>query len=231
MFKRTIIIIPARKGSTGLPGKNLKVIDGKPLINHTFEFVRNHLRKLPVIISTDSEDVLAEAQKYGFSDYDLRPESLSSSSAKTIDVVKYELDKIDHADIDYVLLLQPTSPLRTADDVKNLSKMMNEMPDKNIVSVSKVDEPHPYKMFTNKQGTITPLIENSTDLPRQSLPEVFFLNGLYYLVKKDDLFTFNTFTPPNSQPYIIDPRRAININNQTDFDLCELMFRDIKNVK
>ena len=230
MFKRTIIIIPARKGSTGLPGKNLKVINGKPLINHTFEFVRNHLRKLPVIISTDSEDVLAEAQKYGFSDYDLRPESLSSSSAKTIDVVKFELNKIDHADIDYVLLLQPTSPLRTAEDVQNLSRMMKEKPDKNIVSVSKVDEPHPHKMFTNQQGTITPLIKNSTDLPRQSLPEVFFLNGLYYLVKKDDLLTFNTFTPPNSQPYIIDQRRSININNQTDFDLCELMFRDISNV-
>lgn len=225
MFNDTLIIIPARKGSVGLPGKNMKELNGKPLIKYTFDFVNQYLGDLPALVTTDSNEILDLANMSGIEHNGPRPSHLSSATSKTIDVVKHELKFYDHSQIKRILLLQPTSPLRIKSDLTQMQELQMHFPDQSIVSVTKVDEPHPYKMFVADDEVLKPLITNSTDMPRQTLPTVYFLNGMYYLINKTALLANNSFTPPKCLPLFIEPDRSVNINNQLDFDLCEILMK------
>ena len=225
MFNETLIIIPARKGSVGLPGKNMKELNGKPLIKHTFDFVNQYLGELPALVTSDSTEILDLANRCGIQHNGPRPDYLSNATSKTIDVVKHELKFIDHSQIQRILLLQPTSPLRVKPDLIQMQGLLKRFPDQSIVSVTQVDEPHPYKMFVADDEVIKPLIANSTDMPRQTLPIVYFLNGMYYLINKTALLENNSFTPPKCLPLFIESDRSVNINNQLDFDLCEILMK------
>lgn len=227
MRENTLVIIPARAGSKGLKGKNKKIIQGLPLVEHSIRFATEHFDPKNIVVSTDDPYILKLTRVYEIASKELRPDKLSGPTAKTIDVVKFELEQFNGAEIDTVLLLQPTSPLRKHSDIPAIQKLLESGKTKSVVSVSKVDEPHPYKMLRKDlSGNLVPLIENCTDTPRQCLPKCYQLAGMYYWISVKTLLEAKSFLPLDSLPFEIPSERAVNINNILDFYLCERLFQD-----
>ena len=211
-----LAIIPARSGSKGLPNKNIAKIKGHTLLEIAINVALNCNFVDDVFISTDSLKYEEIAKKAGAKSNGLRKPDLSNDNAKTVDVA---LDLIESLEkhYDYIVLLQPTSPIREPIDIEN---MIYDIQNKNAdagVSVSKLNEPHPFKLKEiSKDGYLEPFIEGkSSETPRQILPDVYALNGAIYIIKVSTLLKEKTFFPKKTIPYVMN----ININIDTEEDL------------
>jgi CMP-N,N'-diacetyllegionaminic acid synthase len=140
--KKFLAIIPARGGSKGIPNKNIMAICGKPLIAYTIEAGKKSKYIDEVVVSTDSDDIKEIAQKYGAKVPFLRPDELSNDSAKSIDLVLHAIDfyKSNNISYDYVILLQPTSPLRTFMHIDEAVEKLIKYDKTSLVSVCEAAE-------------------------------------------------------------------------------------------
>ena len=157
----------------------------------------------------------------------LRKPSLSTDEAKTVDVVIDLINSLSKK-YDYLVLLQPTSPIREPMDIVN---MIYEIENKNgdaCVSVTRLEEPHPFKLKTlTKEGFLEALIDGAdSETPRQSLPFVYALNGAIYIIKINALLKYKTFFPPKTLPYFMDSN--INIDSEEDLILLKAMEKSDK---
>lgn len=219
------VVIPARAGSKGLKNKNFKQINGAPLIYWTIHFALAHFDPENIIVSSDSPDIVRLSLELGLSNSSVRPKSLSGDLVRTSDVVKFELKRL-HIKPEWTLLLQPTSPLRISSDLTRLFDLRNSNQEADaFISINKIEEPHPYKMFNLSGNYIRPLFPSRSDVPRQSLPNVYAPSGLYYFIKTSTLFQENTFIPEKTAFIEIPTLRAVNINTKLDFDLCEHLLK------
>lgn len=229
MVSKTIVaVIPARGGSKGLPGKNIRVLGDKPLIAWTIHaaIVSNIFRD--ILVSTDNLDIADVAKKYGATIPFMRPSELSGDLVSQADVVKHIIHWMEELNNlpDYIMLLQPTSPLRTAEDIKNaLNLTLTHNPDA-IVSVVPASE-HPY--LAKKIGSDGILVDfiPYIDKPerRQEFPEAYILNGAIYLIRPKVFLENSSFTPPNTLGYIMPAKRSIDIDTLWDFTLAELILK------
>ncbi len=218
-----LAIIPARSGSKGILNKNVIDILGKPLIYYTIREalkVKNFNR---ILVSTDSEQIRTISESFGVTVPFLRPQKYATDSARTIDVVIDSLKTLGDLygeTFDYVCLLQPTSPLRVAADIEQCLKMASEHRGGSIVSLCRLDEPHPSKMKQIKEGLVLPFLEGSdSSVPRQELQEVYELNGAIYLTDVKTIKRKRSFFSDKCLPFIMPPERSININNHNDLIL------------
>lgn len=218
---KVLAVVPARCGSKGFPNKNIKEINGKTLLEWAVkvgiecDFVDD------VIISTDCSKYEKIAISAGAKSLGLRPENLASDNAKTIDVVIDLLNKLE-TKYDYVVLLQPTSPIRSSLDIESMLLEMKKNNNSASVSVCKFEEPHPYKLKSIEKGFIKPFIEGTTsEVPRQSLPSAYALNGAIYITSIKVILEEKTFLPKDTLPYIMD--NNINIDSEEDFIFLEAM--------
>lgn len=209
-------IVPARQGSKGFPNKNIKKINGKTLIEKAIKVALDCKQINDVYISTDSAKYENLALIAGAKSIGLRPKKLGLDNTKMIDVIVDLLNKIE-IKYDYVVLLQPSSPIRSSIDIK---KCINLVKNKNLsscVSVARCEEPHPYKLKKiNKSGYLESFISGaSSEVPRQSLPKVYALNGAIYVAKVELILNNKTFFSKDTMPYIMKDK--INIDNEEDF--------------
>lgn len=225
-------LITARGGSKGVPRKNVQPMADKPLIAWTIEAALRSHGLSRVLVSTDDEEIAAVAQAWGAEVPFLRPASLAQDASSHIAVVRHALAWLEEHQAfapDYVMLLQPTSPLRTVEDIEAVLRLASERAVVAVVSVCPVER-HPYlSKCLVADGTLAdfvPIPSHLTYLRHQDLPPVYSLNGAIYLNSRVSLLRDSTFVPPGAVPYIMPPERSLDIDTPWDFYLADLILRN-----
>ena len=183
---KTLGIITARKGSKGIPNKNYKIIKGKKrLIDYTIiESIKSrYISKIAV--STDDERIIRHIKKYKIDYVIKRKKKFSRDNSKSIDAVIDVIKNFKNKDIDLVVLLQPTSPLRKSFHIDEAIKLLCKKYKKydSLVSITSLEEPHPYKLKKIENGYLKSFIKGSnSEIPRQNLKKIYKLNGAIYLI-------------------------------------------------
>lgn len=223
---KNIAIIPARSGSKGLKDKNIKELNGKPLLWYTIQAAIDSGCFEEVMVSTDSEKYAKIARECGASVPFLRSKETSDDKASSWDTVREVL--VNYKNIgktyDYVMLLQPTSPLRTSEDIIGAFDILKKNTNSNsVVGMCEMDHSPLWSNTLpergNLQGFIRPEVEKSSG--RQSLPTYYRINGAIYLAKIDyDTFVFDLYNE-HGFAYIMPQIRSIDIDNQLDFMIAE----------
>ncbi|MCS7015068.1 MAG: acylneuraminate cytidylyltransferase family protein [Gemmatales bacterium] len=223
-------MIPARGGSQAIPRKNLASLGGKPLIAWTIEVARSVRDLDKIIVSTDDNEIATIARHYGAEVPFLRPAEISRSDSPTIEAVIHALHWLaQHADYhpELVLLLQPTSPFRTADDIYAALHLMRASHAPAVVSVT-MCHPHPFLTFRlDAQGILENLLgKDVSHIRRQDLPPVYQLNGAIYLVKTSTLLREKTFLPAGTRALIMPRNRSLDIDEPLDLMLARCLVEE-----
>lgn len=220
--KSVLAILPARGGSKGLPGKNIKPVGGKPLIAWTIEAAQQSKFIDRVILSSEDEDIINVAKQYGCDVPFVRPVELAQDDSSAIDTVLHALHLLPHYDI--TVLLQPTCPLRTAADIDSTISNMFAKKARSCVSVTTPDK-SPYWMYTtSRYGRLKTLLDNELAAKqRQELPEVYVLNGAVYAICTDYLMNTRNFVPDGTVPYVMSKEHSVDVDYQIDLELVEFL--------
>lgn len=229
--KKIAAIIPARKGSKGIPNKNITLLNGIPLIEHTIEQAKNVEIIDKIIISTDSEEICNIAKKYDIEIKGLRPIELSTDTSIIYDVLRYEIEENNLIEDGYeiLVLLQPTSPLRRSYMVANALKNFIDNNQKSAVSVSEVEE-HPIFMRTiNEDNKLVNILDIDSTIRRQDLPEYYRVNGMIYINKIHDIVNDYISLNDNLSPIIIHKDYAIDIDTLDDLKIAQEAFNRLLN--
>jgi len=230
MQKKILAVIPARGGSKGIPRKNIKDLAGKPLIAWTIETAKTSSAFDRIIVSTDDQEIAFIARQFGADVPFLRPQELSTDSATSIDVVLHLiqwLQENEHYSPDYLMLLQPTSPFRSPEDITQVIQLMetNQETDA-IISVTAVDHPVQWLRKMEADGKLLPLDETPLKLRRQDAQQIYQLNGSIYLIKTETFFKNKTFLPEKTFGYIMPEEKSVDIDTPWNFHIAELIMRD-----
>jgi len=214
--KTFLAIIPARGGSKGIPRKNVVDICGRPLIAWTISEAKKSKYLDRIILSSDDREICAVARKWGCEVPFMRPKKLSRDDTPGITPVFHAIQTIPDK-YDYIVLLQPTSPLRIVDDIDNCIKHCLAGGYPACVSVAEA-ESTPYWMFLlNRKGEMKPLIKNLKGISRrQDFPKAYALNGAVYVAERKWLIRKKSFTAKGASAYEMPPARSIDIDNYLD---------------
>ena len=227
--KRVLGVITARGGSKGLPRKNILQLAGKPLVAYTIEAALGASLLDRVVVSTDDDEIARVSRQYGADVPFLRPQDLAQDETPIypglIHAVQW-LEERQNWQADYILLLQPTSPLRKSTDIDGAIRLALERDADGVVSLSEVKQ-HPYQMKRlTEDGCIRQFIAQSKAIDRrQELPPVYAVNGAIYLVKRSVLLEQETFYTERTYAYLMPPERSLDIDSKWDFHLAELVLR------
>lgn len=217
-----LAIIPARGGSKGVPRKNIREIAGKPLIAWTIEAAKksNYIDRL--ILSSEDSEIIDVALRWGCEVPFVRPEELAMDDTPGMDPILHAIQKIEK--YDYIVLLQPTSPLRNTSDIDKCIELCLKKDSNACVSVSETEK-SPYWIFTLEENNqITPIFEDKeANLRRQDLPTFVALNGAVYVANCDWLLRNKKFLTSETIAYEMPKERSIDIDSEFDFRLAEAM--------
>lgn len=222
-----LALITARGGSKGIPRKNLSPLAGKPLIAWTIECAMAvHDRLGRIIVSTDDEEIAGVSRKYGAEVPFLRPASLSRDDATSLDVVRHAVETMEkdaEVPFDWVLLLQPTSPLRRPEDLHQALDIAAEGDCDAVIAVTEVVESHPMLLKTIENGRLAPYGDAPLDGVRRQdcRPPVYINNGAIYLSRRELVMERNTLLGDNARPYIMPLERSLDIDTAFDLKLAE----------
>ncbi len=227
--KTFLAIIPARGGSKRLPRKNVLDLCGKPLIAWSIEagLKSKYIDKL--IVTSDDEDILSISKKYGASIIK-RPEELSSDTATTFDALKHTIDNLEK--YDYIVLLQPTSPLRNEKHLDEAIELLEEKNADAIVSVCEMDHSPLWSNTLPKDGSMKSFLKEEVLNKRsQDLDKYFRLNGAIYICKMDKfLNNKGFFLKENIYAYLMNKEDSPDIDDEFDFLMTEYIMK-YKNIK
>jgi CMP-N,N'-diacetyllegionaminic acid synthase len=222
---KILALITARSGSKRIPGKNIKKLGGKPLINWSIDVATNIEGICDILVSTDSSVIAEIANKRGAITPWLRPDEISTDSSSSVDVALHAVNwyENEHGKIDGLLLLQPTSPFRTKETIKNSINLFSEHQMKAIVSFSEVND-HPFWSYKLENGFMKPFIDNKEHLQSQNLPPLYLVNGSIYLISPSELRKNKSFYKGEIIPYIIkNPRETLDIDTNWDWEIAEMI--------
>lgn len=225
--KSVLAIIPARGGSKGIKGKNIFSIEGKPLIAYTIEAACASEYIDTVIVSTDNQEIADISKAYGAEVPFLRPAELASDYAKTIDAVLHAVYTLKEMgkEYDYLVLLQPTQPLRSAEDIDHAIILCDKKM-RGVVSISRVKD-HPVLMrYMNAQGEMCKLLELNSTVRRQDMPDYYRVNGCVYVNPMSEVTGELSFND-NPIPYIMPVERSVDIDGYEDIALVEYYLRNL----
>lgn len=219
--KPIIALVPARGGSKGVPGKNMRKICGIPLVGYTIQAAMKSIYVDQVYITSDDEQTLSYGRSIGANTIH-RPAEFSNDTASANSVVEHFLGTLTNSLIGknpYIAYLQPTSPLRTA---KHLDDAFIKMRARNLHKLISVVEmtDTPFKSFVlNQHGRLEALFdERMTNKRRQDLPVVYLPNGAIYIFPVSDFRHNNSFPSNGSYPYIMSKEDSLDIDTESDFD-------------
>jgi CMP-N-acetylneuraminic acid synthetase len=216
-----LAIVPARGGSVGLPGKNLALFQGRTLVAHTVHTAV--AAGVPeVVVTTDDAEIAASAAAEGARIVD-RPAHLAQATSRTLPAVLHALVALEVSDDTIVLLLQPTSPLRTAGDIAECIDIHDDRPTGSVVQMCRSGDHHPLKVcLETPDGGMVPVRDwSDLEAPRQTLPAVLRPTGGIYLVRAGDLRRHERFFIPDVRPQFVPADRAIDIDTAEDLVLAE----------
>lgn len=222
---KNLAVIPARGGSKGIPGKNIKPLLGRPLIAYSIFRALKSAEIRDVVVSSDSDEILKIAQIYGAQTIK-RPEELATDTALSVDVVIHavkEMEKKNNLVYDNVVMLQPTAPLREAGDIDKALRMLYAPEADSVISFIESPGVNPEWMKYIRDGKIidvdSTLPENN---PRQK-EKIYIRSGAIYAVKRNVLLGQRTFKGKNCLPYIMPTANWINIDTPRDWEVAEMV--------
>lgn len=219
--KSVLAIIPARGGSKGVPRKNLHPLAGRPLIAWTIEAAKASKLIDRFVLSSDDDEIIAVARSLGCDVPFKRPAALAADATPGIDPVLHALGALPG--FDYVVLLQPTSPLRSASDIDSAIELCVSTGAETCVSVAEPAQ-SPYWMSTaGADGYLKPLFPDIKASRRQDLPQALALNGAIYVANVPDLLKNKSFLTEKTVPFLMPDERSIDIDGPLDFRLAEAL--------
>ena len=217
-------LILARGGSKGIARKNIKNLCGKPLIAWSIEIAQNADSVEKVVVSTDDEEIAEIAQKYGAEVPFLRPAELAQDDTPSMAPVLHALEQLPKFEM--ILLLQPTSPLRTTTDIDGIFNMCQERKAPSAVSICESSK-HPNWMFScSNDGKLSPFTDNPIAMRRQDLDKIYTLNGSLYLAKTDWIQDNRSFLSPETVGYLMPPERSLDIDTMFEWSLVEFLMSE-----
>lgn len=222
-------LVVARGGSRGLPQKNIRNLRGKPLIAYTIEAARQSALVDEVYLSTDDMEIASVAKTYGCEIPFLRESSLATDDASSVDVVSDAIKRLAPHDI--VVLLQPTSPLRTAQDIDSALELMLQEAAPACVSVCPAAD-HPWLVQRiDANGNLDPYCSSGEVkyLRRQDLPEAWVLNGAIYAARCDLFIASGSFMMDGTIAYRMPLDRSVDIDTEDDLNRAEQILRALEN--
>lgn len=220
-----LAIIPARSGSKGLKDKNIKLLNGKPLIAYTIEAAIKSNAFEDIFVSTDSKEYSEIAKEYGAYVPFLRSEKLSEDTALTNDVIEDVLLNLKSMGKQYdsIMILQPTSPLRDEYDIKNAIKLFDEKKANSVVSVCECDHSPLLSKSLDQTMRLDGFLSNLDKVRRQDMNRFYRLNGAIYLIKVEYFLKYKDFYREKSYGYIMDKKRSVDIDDIYDFKFAEVL--------
>lgn len=221
-----LAIIPARGGSKGIPRKNIKELAGKPLIAWTIEEAKKSKYITKLILSSEDAEIIEVAKRYGCEVPFVRPKELAADDTPGVDPILHAIEQCPG--YDFVVLLQPTSPFRTAEDIDEAIETMLAKEASFCVSVTEPNQ-SPYWMYNlNVNGMIKPII-NQTNFAvrRQDLPKAYSLNGAIYLAQTEQLKVTKSFLTDETVGYVMSENHSYDIDNRIDFIICDKLKREM----
>ncbi len=230
--KKILGFIPARGGSKGLPGKNIRRLCGKPLIGWTIDQANNSKYFDRVIVSTDDTLIAKVAKTHGGDVPFLRPDQFARDTSPTLDAVVHALDflKDRGEQFDYIAILEPTSPLRSSKDLDAAIKQLidNKKKADSLVSLGEVHMEHPEIIKKVNNGYLAPYTATTKEVfRRQDRDKAFFPYGVIYLIKIKTLLSMGTFYPKRTIPYYIQRWQCYEIDDCYDFLCIEAILKQI----
>lgn len=229
---KNLAVIPARSGSKGLKDKNIKLLNGKPLMWYSIKVALQSGFFDTVMVSTDSAKYADVAISCGADVPFLRSKELSGDNASSWAVVKEVLDDYASRDIvfDSVMLLQPTSPLRIVEDIKNAYSILSSKNANGVISVTEMDHSPLWSNTLPEDLDLDSFIKKENNVPRQLLPKYYRYNGAIYLIKNTlfkDLLQSESWTKLFG--YIMPKNRSVDIDDELDFVVAEEIMKITKN--
>jgi|TARA_B110000483_G_C18093361_1_gene502869 N-acylneuraminate cytidylyltransferase/CMP-N,N'-diacetyllegionaminic acid synthase len=228
---KVLAIIPARKNSKGVKNKNFKIVNKKKrLIDYTIIEAKKSKYISKIALTTDDKRIINYSKKYNLDYLINRKKELANDNTSSSLVVLDVLNQIKEFNADYVLLLQPTSPLRKSIHIDEAIEKLykNKKKYDSLVSICKLEDPHPFKLKQIKKNYLVPFLKGkSSEIPRQKLQEVYRLNGAIYLIKKDIFIKKKSFFN-KTLPFIMNENFSINIDTNLDFKRFKMLTNNFK---
>lgn len=222
-----LVVIPARGGSKGLSGKNIKDLCGKPLIGYSIDVARAITTDENICVSTDDQKIIDAVENYGLKVPFVRPAEYATDTATTNDVLLHAVDFYEKhgKHFDKLLLLQPTSPLRKTDEVKEAIGMYRDDIDM-VVSVTKSHAPA-VLCNDNSEGFVE-LVYNKKAGSRQSLPTFYEFNGAIYVININALKEKGLGGFDKRVKYVMPKESSVDVDDIYDFMLIESILNNKK---
>ncbi|MFN3908565.1 MAG: cytidylyltransferase domain-containing protein [Flavobacterium sp.] len=226
---RILAIIPARSGSKGVPGKNAYLLDGRSLIQHAVDCALKSNNVTKIVVTSDSNELLDIVENNEKVIKLLRPAHLASDDSNIIDSIDHVISLF--SDFEYLILLQPTSPLRTSLDIDCIvEEFRHDDSVEGVISVVPLSDMHPSRMyFTNEKLNLISLNQEEEFVRRQDLKNVYFRNGCFYMVKTKAFIEQKTLMPKVKKAYIMKEEWLLNIDSLRDIKVLNLIYDEWKN--
>ncbi|MGE6167756.1 cytidylyltransferase domain-containing protein [Aeromonas media] len=220
-----IAIIPARGGSKRLPNKNILPLNGKPLIVWTIEAALDSQLFDMVLVSTDSQDIADVSMSAGATMPFLRPAELASDTATTNDVISHMVGWVEkeYDDVVRVTLLQPTSPLRDADNIREAMRLYDEKQASSVISVCELEHPIQYCNRLPSDLSMAGFIPARANQRTQELEIYYRLNGAIYIFERRFVGSLSDIYSAGSFAYLMDKKKSVDIDDAYDFALANFL--------
>lgn len=227
---KILAIIPARGGSKGVPGKNIKLLGEKPLLLHAYECADNSKYEIDIVVSTDNNEIKSICVKNNIKVID-RPAALADDSSPVASAIHHVLENLT-VRYDLIVLLQPTSPFRKSEQLDEIIGFFEKDTSlEGVISVVSVDDAHPARMYNlDSDGMMKPFLNfKGETVRRQDLDPVYLRNGCFYVVTTQSFLVQNSVMPLRKKAYLMDSKYHVNIDTPKDFMLASLIYDEWKN--
>ncbi len=225
---RFLIVIPARGGSKGIPRKNVKPFDGKPLIYYTIDCARAIAKDEDICVSTDDDEIIQVVENYGLKVPFKRPEELATDTAGTYEVLLHALDFYESKGNQYdaLILLQNTSPFRKSEHLKEAIKLYT--PDVDMVVSVKECAANPYYCVFEEdaEGYLHICKGDGNIFRRQDAPKVYEYNGAIYIMNVQTLKTTHMHKMKKRVKYVMDEMSSFDLDTMTDWKIAEIIKKE-----
>ena len=225
---KPLVIIPARGGSKGIPHKNIKPLNGKPLIHYTIDCARQIVSDEDICVSTDDQEIIKCVEDYGLQVSFVRPAELATDTAGTYEVLLHALDYYEDQGKNYdtVILLQNTSPFRTSTHVKEAMQLYREGVDM-VVSVKECSANPYYCVFEeNAEGWLYVSKGDGIITRRQDAPKVYEYNGAIYIINANSLKQMPLYAFPHRVKYVMDEMSSLDLDTMYDWQMAEMISKE-----
>ncbi len=229
---RILGVIPARGGSKGVPRKNLREVGGRPLVAWSVEVAREAADVLyRTVVSTDDEEIAEVCRGLGGDVPFLRPPDLGGDRVPMVPVLRHAVRAVEEEEgrpVDWVMLLQPTNPFRTAEDIREAVRLASQGGCDSVISVVRVLHVHPILMKRIEGDRLLPYcIEEEEGTRRQDYdPPAYMRNGAIYLTGRDTLVERGSIWGETIRPYVMPAERSVGIDSELDLKLADLLMRE-----